>query len=98
VSIAHNNSSTITIKQMTNYLIDNVMGVGDKFQFITTKYFNSAMQNDSITFPKKTLNSNMIDQFLPDVLGGSNKCLRKFKINNKIIDKTKHLHVIRDII
>lgn len=38
VSMAYNDTPKITIKQMTDYFIENVMNVGDKFKFVVNKY------------------------------------------------------------
>ena len=63
---------------MTDYFIDKVMNVGEKFQFITNRYNRYAiLDNDFSKLTQKLYNtlykSSMIDSYLPEVHGGSKK-------------------------
>jgi len=74
---------TIKFKEITNYFIDEVIHTEEELTNIEQKY---VYQEISRKFPS-LYNSKELEDFTPQVFGSNNLTLRRFKIDNKYIDK-----------
>eukprot|EP00347_Sterkiella_histriomuscorum_P004350 403360783 len=85
--------SVIKWTALTGYFIDNVIQGGNMKTLVPNKYIS---KNTSENF-KQVYASKQLDQFSPEIIGGSSLCLRRFKQSQKLIDSCHHNQGIRNV-